>query len=99
MAVLYPENSEGAGEAAPGKCLRSRRLKALRPILNEGKYFSFATELVTKRGAFYNPSNTAMESVVSFTRRPGIQPPIKTVVFSVSECKSFDLHFSNSQEH
>ncbi len=40
-----------------------------------------------------------METVVSFTRRPGMQSPEKTIAFFVSECKSFDLHFSNSQEH
>jgi hypothetical protein len=31
----------------------------------------FLTPLVTGRGAFYNPSNTAMEGVVLFTRRLG----------------------------
>jgi len=99
MAVRYPETSGGKGEASTGDGRRSPCQRALRPILKEGKYFSFTTELVTRRGAFYNPSNTAMETVVSFTRRPGMQSPEKTIAFFVSECKSFDLHFSNSQEH
>jgi hypothetical protein len=30
-------------------------------------------------GAFYNPSNTAMEAVVLFIRRPGFQPPERAV--------------------
>src|SRR5271166_2053644 len=44
------------------------------------------TLLVTKGGAFYNPSNTALETVVWFIRNHGAQPPNKSVVHSVSEC-------------
>jgi hypothetical protein len=61
-------------------------------------YF-FTTLLVTEGRASYNPSSTAMEAVVSFTRHPGTQPPNRAFVHSVGECMSIDLHFGNSQEH
>ena len=61
--------------------------------------FSRATPLVRESRAFYNPSNTALESVAAFTRRRGPQPSKRTVVFFLSECLNVDLDFGNSQEH
>jgi hypothetical protein len=99
MSGFWLEPCRFGRRAESGNRHGNRRCAAHWPILKLRKYFSRTTELVTESRAFYNPSNTAMDSVVSFTRRPGMQPPRKTVVFSVSECMSFDLHFSNSQEH
>jgi hypothetical protein len=65
----------------------------------QGCNFSRTTSLVMEGGAFYNPSNTALEAKVSFTRHFGDQPLKRTVVFSASECLNIDLHFGNSQEH
>lgn len=47
--------------------------------------FSCLAALVTGGASFYNPSNTAMETVVWFSRHHGTQPRNITVVFSVSE--------------
>jgi len=58
-----------------------------------------ASMLVMEGRAFYNPPNTALETVVSFTRHPGTQPPNSPVVDSASECLIIDLHFRDSQEH
>jgi len=74
---------------------RKAFILALRPAF----HFSRTTPLVTESAAFYNPSNTALEAEVSFTRNLGGQPPKRTVVFSASECLNIDLHFGNSQEH
>jgi len=67
--------------------------------LRSAFHFSCATPLVMESGAFYNPSNTALEAEVSFGSNLGAQPPKRTVVFSASECLNIDLHFGNSQEH
>src|ERR1035441_3131462 len=46
----------------------ARRERAAR--LPKQLFFSFATSLVTRGGAIYNPSNTALGAVVSFTHTP-----------------------------
>jgi hypothetical protein len=42
--------------------------------LRSAFHFSHSTPLVIKSGAFYNPSNTALEAEVSFKRDLGTQP-------------------------
>jgi hypothetical protein len=59
----------------------------------------FTTSLVTNSGAFYNPSNTTLKTVVSFTRYHGAQPPGKTGRQTVSGYMNIDLHFRSSQEY
>jgi hypothetical protein len=54
--------------------------------------------LVRGDGAFYNPSNTASEAVVRFTRHDGTQLPYGIVAHSASECLNIEFHFSNFQE-
>ena len=49
-------------------------------------FSSRTTLLVMWGGAFYNPSNTALEAVVSFLGRLGAQPPKRTVAHTASEC-------------
>jgi hypothetical protein len=49
--------------------------------------------------AFYNPSITALEAVVSFSSDPGTQPSNRTVVFSASACLNIDFHLGIFQEH
>jgi hypothetical protein len=73
--------------------------EAFFPNMQPAFVFPRRTPLVTESRAFYNPSNTALEAEVSFTRNRGAQPPKRTVVFSASECLNIDLHFGNSQEH
>jgi hypothetical protein len=46
-------------------------------VLRPAFHFSRTTPLVMKSGAFYNPSNTALEAEVSFKRDLGTQPPKK----------------------
>jgi hypothetical protein len=62
--------------------------------------FPWTASLVTGSAAFYNPSITASETVVSFIRYHGTQPTSRTVASFASECvMNIDLHFGNSQEH
>ena len=49
------------------------------PALARRKSSSAIDLLVTRGGGFYNPFNTALEAVVSFTRHLGPQPPTRTV--------------------
>jgi hypothetical protein len=56
------------------------------------------TALVTIGKAFYNPSNTLLEAVVSFIRTPEAQPR-QTATLPDGECMNIDLHFCSSQEH
>src|ERR1700735_4782613 len=53
----------GGKELLPGSIARFR--------------FSSNSPLVRRSRAFYNPGNTRAAAVVSFTRGPGTQPPIK----------------------
>jgi hypothetical protein len=56
------------------------------------------TLLVTGGKAFYNPSNTAMEAVVSLIRHLGAQPPIKNGCAYRERVLNIDFHFGISQE-
>jgi hypothetical protein len=78
----------------PESAFRSRFLQSFY------KYFRLfrQTALVTVDGAFYNPSNAALEAVVSFIRTPR-SSTAKTVALSDGECMNIDLHFGSSQEH
>jgi hypothetical protein len=49
--------------------------------------------------AFYNPSNTALKTVVSFIRHLGAQSPDKKGGQTLSECMNIDLHFGSFQEY
>ena len=67
------EDSNRGGEGSPSDLPR--------------ELFRSRTTLLVMRGeAFYNPSNTALEAVVSFIRHPGAQPPKRTVAHTASEC-------------
>lgn len=55
--------------------------------------------LVTTRKDFYNPPNTALETVVTFTRMPNVQPESAMVEHSLSECLNIHSIVSTSQEH
>jgi hypothetical protein len=91
-----------ASDRGPEQCFAQGSRAGWRrrfPAIIQGWNFSRTTSLVMEGGAFYNPSNTALEAKVSFTRHFGDQPLKRTVVFSVSECLNIDLHFGNSQEH
>jgi hypothetical protein len=59
----------------------------------------FTTSLVTGTLAFYNPSNTALKTVVSFIRHLGAQSPDKKGGQTLSECMNIDLHFGSFQEY
>jgi hypothetical protein len=65
---------------------------------NAISYF-FTTSLVMRAGAFYNPSNTALKTVVSFNGHHGAQSPEKAGGQTVSECIHIDLHFGSFQEY
>ena len=75
--------------------LAERSWKALQTPSHCG----LATPLVTGARDFYNPPNTAPETVVTFIRMPGIQPASRMVVHSASECLNTHSIFSISQEH
>jgi len=75
------------------------RSKTCSTQLSKQFLFSFATLLVTEGTAFYNPSNTALGAVVSFTHTPVLDRQAKTVAFSASERLNIDFQYGNSQEH
>lgn len=73
----------------------AEQLKALRtPCQNE-----LSTLLVTSARGFYNPPNTALETVVTFVHMPGNQRASRMVETSASECLNIHSIFSISQEH
>ncbi len=49
--------------------------------------------------AFYNPSNTALEAVVSLIRHPGAQPTLKNGCTFRQRVREYRSRFCNSQEH
>jgi hypothetical protein len=59
----------------------------------------FTSPLVTGGIAFYNPSNTALKTVVSYTRYSGARPSKRMDAHSAGKCMNFDLYFGNSQEY
>jgi hypothetical protein len=59
----------------------------------------FTSSLVMRTLAFYNPSNTALKTVVSFIRHLGAQSPDKKGGQTLSECMNIDLHFGSFQEY
>jgi hypothetical protein len=66
----------------------------------EDELFTSRITLLVREGTgFYNPCNTALESVVGYTRSLGTQPPNTTVVRFASGCLNIERHFGNSQEH
>jgi hypothetical protein len=64
-----------------------------------GVFDRFRTLLVTEGTGFYNPSNTALEAVVSFIRAPGAQASSKTGATSASGYKVSNTNLRDSQEH
>jgi hypothetical protein len=50
-----------------------------------------AATLVRGSAAFYNPRNTRVSAVVSFTRVHGTQPPEKSAVLFARECLKIEL--------
>ncbi len=75
--------------------LEERSWKALRSPHKKG----LSTLLVTSGRDFYNPRNTAPETVVTFNRMPGHEPARRMVVDSACECLNIHSIFSISQEH
>ena len=75
--------------------LAERSWKALQTHSQHG----LPTLLVTTGRYFYNPRNTAMETVVTYVRMPGTQPEPRKVEHSVGECLNIHSIFSISQEH
>lgn len=75
--------------------LAERSWKALQTHSQHG----LPTLLVTTGRDFYNPPNTALETVVTFIRTPGIQPESIMVDHSIGECLNIHSIFSISQEH
>ena len=57
------------------------------------------TFLVTGGAGFYNPSNTALEAVVTFIRAPGAQASSKMGATSTSGCRVSYIILRDSQEH
>jgi hypothetical protein len=55
--------------------------------------------LVTGGEGFYNPSNTALEAVVSFIRTLGTQTLCRMAAASAGECTYSHSTLRNSQEH
>jgi len=85
-----------AGRAGGSKS----RLIGLRAALPQEIFYSSTTLLVTRGKAFYNPSNTALEAVVSLIRHPGAQSPKRTVAHTASGCLTLIsiLEFPRSTE-
>ena len=75
--------------------LAERSWKALQTHSQHG----LPTMLVTTGTDFYNPPNTALETVVAFIRMPGIRPKSEMVEESTGECLNIHSIFSISQEH
>ena len=57
------------------------------------------TLLVTTGRYFYNPPNTALDTVVTFISMPGIQPTISMVEYFQGECLNIHSILGISQEH
>ena len=68
--VSCSKNADRRGVFEPGWRLRNGRGRLFKPIPSMG----YQQLLVTTGTDFYNPRNTAMETVVTFIRMPGIQP-------------------------
>jgi hypothetical protein len=102
-ALAFRTRAEGRQvfEELESHCIRARiplaarAWKALQTFLQS----DLLSLLVTSVRDFYNPRNTAPETVVTFVRMPGKRPARRMVVDSPSGCLNIHSIFSISQEH
>src|ERR1700733_9016891 len=70
----------------PGHEPSDETCAAVPALLQAAVRWRTRTLLVRGTVGFYNPSNTALESVVSFLRIAGVQPPSRRVVCFRKQC-------------